>query len=431
MVNWRRQHRVFITLLVGLFILSGLLALRYDKQWDLTESKRNQLTVKSLELLKQLEAPVQITAFVRGNPKVKRLIQRLISQYQQQADIHLSYSNPDLSPEQVRRYHLVREGEMLIRYQDKTAVSRQVNESGVSGAISQLLRDRPPRVVFLTGHGERGFDETPTGYALLLKQLAAQGIRVSLLDLRHKPQIPPETDLVVLSDPQTVYSQMEQQAIIDYLPNGRLLWLTDPASAQLPYLTQVLGVRGEVGILRNRSAEAYGLAGKSLLAIEPKSALPLLDTIDSLLVFSSLGYLQALPTQAQQDWVNTPLLTVTEKTIIQKGQDLTMAHLPLTVALKLTAKKITDKRQIVIVADADFLSNQLIKLGQNLSFAMNLFTQLAQPDNEKPLFFEQSSPSPVVLSEKQLAQQALFYLLVMPLLIVLLGYWLRRKLCNG
>lgn len=428
-LSWRRQHRFFIALLVGLFVLLGLLAVRYDKQWDITEGQRNQLTTQSVALLEQLEAPLQITAFVRGNPQIKRLIQRLVSQYQQWAEIQLSYLNPDLSPEPVRRYQIEQEGEMLIRYQNKTAVARQLSEQGLSEAINRLLVERPPRVVFLTGHGEREFDDSPTGYALLLKQLANLGVRVSLLDLQQNPRVPSGTDLLVLSDPQTAYSSAAQQAIIDYLSQGRLLWLTEPASVQLPELVSLLGVRGEAAVLHNQSAKNHGFTGERLVVIEPKSSLPILETIDSLLVFSSLGYLKVLPTQAEQNWVKTPLLTVTEKTVILQDQQVTAAHLPLTIAIKLTSKELTKNSQVVLMADADFLSNQLIKLGQNITFAVNLFTRMLQPE-DRQLTFEQNIPKPVIMTPIQLAQQAAFYILIVPLLVILLGYWARRQLCS-
>ncbi len=52
--NWQRQHRLFVTLLLAIFILAGILAVRYDRFWDLTLNRRNQLSETSVKIVRQL-----------------------------------------------------------------------------------------------------------------------------------------------------------------------------------------------------------------------------------------------------------------------------------------------------------------------------------------------------------------------------------------
>lgn len=430
-INWRRQQVIFIGLLLGIFILAGLLAVRYDRQWDLTANQRNELTAPSVALLQQLDDTVAVTAFVRGNPKVKRLIQRSIAKYQRYANLSLTYQNPDLSPDVVREHGIERDGELLLRYHDKTAVAKALSESAISQAIQQLLENKRRHVVFLTGQGERPVGAMATGYSQLLKQLDAANIQVTARDLKKQSPIPDDVDLLVLAAPQLAYAEAEQQQIIAYLhQGGRLLWLTEPQSATLPLLVSELGVMSEQALLSNSSAKAYGLRGDNLIAITPRNALPVFHGVDTLLVFSRMTYLKTLPTQAREKWLLTPMLAIDDNTVVQRGKDLSMAALPLDVGVLLTPKTAEQTAQVMMIADADFLSNQFIGLGQNSEFAMNIFEQLTA----KRLgfsTFERPLPSPVVLSEAQLSRQIVLFVVVLPLLILLLGFWIRRRLCSA
>lgn len=430
-VNWRRQQGVFIGLLLGIFVLAGLLAVRYDRQWDLTHNQRNALSKTSIELVQKLTAPVHVTAFVRGNPKVKQLTQRIIARYQRHGDFVLQFQNPDLSPDVVSQYHISRDGELLLRYQGNSQVAKSLTETAISQVLHRLLKPRR-HVVFLSGHGERDVADNPTGYGKLLKQLDAQAISVSGLNLQNNLIIPPQTDVVVIAAPKQPYSEAAQQALIDYVgQGGRLLWLSEANTAQLPQLSAYFGVMSESAVLRNQSAKAYGLHGDGLIVITPTLALPMFQGIDKPLVFSQMTWLKTLPTQARETWLALPILAVTDNTVVQRGQDLSMASLPLTVGLQLTPKtpKVTEPRgQAVYIADSDFLSNRFIGLGQNSDFAKQLFGQLSTAD--LPILTNTTQPSAVVLSEAQLTRQILLYVVLVPLLILLLGWRLRRRLCS-
>ena len=79
--NWQKQHTRFVALLVGIFILIGLLVVRYDYKIDVAFNQRNSLSLQGIQIAKQLSDPLKVTAFAQGNLKVKKLINSNLVSY--------------------------------------------------------------------------------------------------------------------------------------------------------------------------------------------------------------------------------------------------------------------------------------------------------------------------------------------------------------
>jgi ABC-2 type transport system permease protein len=125
-----------------------------------------------------------------------------------------------------------------------------VAESAITNAIAAVTAARDPVVYFLTGHGEKE-----------LPQLLSDRIQAAFYDVREFPLattgvVPGDADIVVDVSPQTDYTPLEEQALVDFLRQrgGKLLLMTDlGASAQ-----------SNVG----RLLEAFGLAIRPWLVVE-------------------------------------------------------------------------------------------------------------------------------------------------------------------
>ncbi len=460
---WQRQHRLFVALLLGIFCLAGVLAVRYDRAWDLTFNQRNQLSETSVALVKQLQAPVKITAFSRGNPKVNRLISRLLRRYQRHGDFSWTFKNPDAELDAVRRYGIQHDGELLLHYQGQILRIDTLNETAISRGLYRLLQGKTRRAVFVAGHGEHNFKpDNPSGYAALKQRLQAADIEALSLDLNVSQRVPDDCDVLVLAAPKFDLSDSEVAAIDDYLKRGgRLLWLAGQAqSSQTPNgqaldsqnatkptadnqptgqnahqqnsqqaaLGRLLGLRFVDGLLVGVDGKAYGLNDGTYVPVIPtaKQPSPLLAGIDTMVVFPSASPIQRLPTDAAKRWQVQSVLSPTGKWFLRTGKHIQDAPAPILLAVSLVPADVRQSGQVVLMSDADFATDRFIGLGQNGDFAVNMVRQLAAPDVGH-IVIANEMPPPVVLSKDTMAYLALALLVGTSLLILLTGFWSRRR----
>ncbi len=430
MKAWKRQHYRFVALLVGIFCVSGGLAIRYERAWDVTFNQRNQLSETSVALVKQLQAPVHVTAFSRGNPKVKALISRLLRRYQRHGAIHWTFKNPDTAIDSVRQYGITRDGELLLTYQDNTVRVSTLNETAISRGIYRLLQGKTRQVIFAAGRGERGFSEAGTDFSQLKARLQRADIHTLQLDLSAVKTLPDDCDLLVLAAPKHPYSEEEVATIASYLrAGGRLLWLASqaPNSAQ-PALSRLLGARFVAGTLMGAQGKTYGLDDSTYVPIIPttKDNAPILAGIDTLLVWVKASPVRQLPTESAQRWQAQVLLSLAGKWLLKQETTIKNAPKPLVVGMALTPADVSQRAKVWLLGDADFASNRFIGQGENGDFAVNVIRQLAAPDVGHILIANEMPP-PVVISEKHLAYLALATGIGVPLGILLLGGWWRRR----
>lgn len=434
MHNWKRQHHLFLALLLGIFMLGGLLAVRYDRGWDLTQNQRNQLDEASITLMQQLKKPLHISAFVRGNPKVKALINRLLSRYQAHGDVRWTFKNPDSEIDAVRTYNITRDGQLLLQYQGQKLLVDELNEAAISQGIYTLLQGKNRQVLLLSGHGERNVKPQANGYALLKQRLDQINIEVLGLDIKRSDRLPDGIDLLVLADPQHAYDEQSVAMIADYLQRGgRLLWL---AGKPQPALTRLLGARIAEGELLSTDNSDYGLDNPRYIPVIPThdNQQKILQNIDTMLVFPGVSPVIMLPTDSGAQYRQQPLIQVNGQLMLQQQQSIRKAATPVTLAMALqpltpdnsTAMPERSTR-VWLFGDADFLADGFIGLGQNSDFALSLFTRLTAVDTRYLASIDRL-PTPVTVADTTLAYLGLVFIVIIPLLLFVLGMFIRRRL---
>ena len=110
---------------------------------------------------------------------------------------------------------------------------------------------------------------------------------------------------------------------------------------------------------------------------------------------------------------------------------------PLSLAMLLNRDKPQDtpvgkkanQQRIVVVGDSDFMANGFIGLGSNLALASNLFNWLGQDDKLLSITTLSAPDTRLELPGWALYGSALFFLLGLPILLILIGTirWLRRR----
>src|SRR5690606_369467 len=103
-----------------LIFLVGFLSREYHYSKDVTQSTRNTLTEGSINVLKQMEGPVNMRVFVSQDEQYRKTINDFVSRYQRtKPDINIKFINPAEEPKLAQEAGIKAEGEVLVEYQQR------------------------------------------------------------------------------------------------------------------------------------------------------------------------------------------------------------------------------------------------------------------------------------------------------------------------
>jgi len=185
------RNALFIFLVIvtadGLYQLAN----RYHLQRDVTHNALNSLEPASLDVLRQLKGPVNISVYATEQDArlgdIRKIIRDFVSLYQRyKSDINLTFIDPEKEPEKTRAAGIQLNGEMVIEYAGRSEHLTQINESILTGTLLRLAHTRDQLVMYLDGHGERKLDGIANHDlgALFGAKLRQNGFRIASLKWR-------------------------------------------------------------------------------------------------------------------------------------------------------------------------------------------------------------------------------------------------------
>ncbi|MFT5504805.1 MAG: ABC-type uncharacterized transport system involved in gliding motility auxiliary subunit [Gammaproteobacteria bacterium] len=435
--------------LVFFIIILGVLAWlsqQHRFSFDLSANNRNSLSSASVRLIKTIEAPMQITLFVSPAHQNRDLLKRLFKLYAGQSSyISFQALNPDLFPEKLREFDIRYDGEVVIEFEDRHETTSQFTESGITNLIQQLVRQQERWLVFLQTHGERDpFSEANHDYSLLAEKLAAQGYQIETLSLLDSSEIPDNTDVLVLANPQTELLPGEISRLEDYIDaGGSFLWLTEPSQTDnaLEGLTDRLNVEFLPGTIIDPNSQLFGLDRADFALVSDYPRHPITAAIDSVGLFPASTAVEFFG--ADEFWDMKKLLLSSPKSwnetgpmqneLINGDHDDELQG-PLTIGLTLASSHQDDQgrlfeQRVAVIGDADFLSNQYIGNGSNLDLGLNLVNWLSHDDSMISITPKPAPDTELKLSETQQLILALGFGLILPLLLFgnAARLWYRRR----
>ncbi len=192
---------------------------------------RNSLSPVSQQLLTRLQGELKVTSFAPDNPELRRRIREIIQRYQRHhPKIRLTFVNPALEPKLTRELGIQVAGELHLAYQGRSENLRSLDEESISNAIQRLIIGGEQWLSTIEGHGERRFSGRANhDLGAFGDELRRKGYQIQALDLATQPQIPGNSQLLVIAGPQTDYLPGELSLIRKHIEEGgNLLWLTDP-----------------------------------------------------------------------------------------------------------------------------------------------------------------------------------------------------------
>jgi len=442
-LNSLLQNSAFAVLAVVIAFLAVYVLKDSKLQWDLTQNKRNSLTQATIDVLKKIKGPIQITAYATPQDArtgdLQAQIKEFIASYQRaKPDIALTFVDPREQPKRTQEAGIRVNGEMVIEYEKRKQHLSNYSESEMANALMRLVRTTERLVMFVDGHGERRPDgQANHDLGEFGQQIGNKGIRTNSVNLVVAQEVPANVSALVISHPQVDYLPGEVDKIKAYLDKGgSLLWLLDQAPLRgLQPIADLLGLNLTPGLVVDPEAAA--------LRVEPTTAIAasygmhaITDGFRLLSVFPQAR--QIAPNPENPGWRFAPLVEVSPRGWLEgepskqplgfdEKQDV---RGPIVIAGAFERTIVDRKQRVVVVGTGEFLANTFLGNGGNLDLGVNMLNWLTDDDSLITVQPRAKVDSRVSLTQGQLGAIGFGFLLVVPLAFLASGgaiWWRRRK----
>jgi ABC-type uncharacterized transport system len=470
------RNLLFVLLLLGIAFGLGYPATRYHVQRDITHNASNSLEPTSVEVLKQLNGPVNITVYATEQDArlgdIRKIIRNFMSLYQRyKPDIRLTFIDPEKEPEKTRVARVQLNGEMVVEYAGRSEHLTQINEQILTGTLLRLAHTRGQTVMYLDGHGERKLDgianhDLGEPFGAKLKQ---NGFRIGSLNLALAQEVPNNASVLVIAQPQLDLMPGEVDKLLRYVERGgNLLWLVDAEPLHgLERLAEKLDLLLPSGIVIDPAATGMNApATWSLGAAYPPHAIT--RNFNLITAFPSA---RPLSWNENPDWQHSVLVEVAARGWVSRsapsdkppprhggvepsgavgaasqllpqtaGSASNVSQLrfdkrrdtpgPAIIALALQRNTNDREQRIVVVGNGAFLANSFAGNGGNVDLGVNMVNWLAGEEHLITLQPRAAKDSSLVLGKAQLTAIGIGFLLGLPLLLAGVGFyiwWKRRR----
>jgi ABC-type Na+ transport system ATPase subunit NatA len=334
---------------------------------------------------------------------------------------------------------------------DKQSINKAIDESkqqcGLGGVGRRLIGNLSKGYQQRVGIAQAIIHNPPV---VILDEPTVGLDPIQMRDIRSLIKTLQNTSILVIASPQTALLPGEVSLLKDYIgKGGNLLWLADPGTIISPidHLADALAIEFLPGIVVGPNSQLLGLDRVDFALVAEYPRHPITQHVESLSIYpqaqamdyhgdemrwESLNFLLS----DESSWNETGEL----KGEIHNGDDGDEINGPLNIGLTLSrstmATSVENKtgsleQRIAVVGDADFLSNNYIGTGANLELGLNLFSWLSHDDNLISISPRAAPDTRLELSQTQQLIIVVFFLIILPLLLIGLGLriCLKRRSC--
>jgi ABC-2 type transport system permease protein len=329
-------------------------------------------------------------------------------------------------------------------------ISGYPGETEISSALKRFLVT-PPKVAFLTGHNERSINKvgdndlkTPTREGTFRQSLINQGFDVEEISIADK-DIPADVSVLVIGDPRTIISAVEQARINAYIARGGNMLIAGEPGRQdvLNPLLAPLGVQLVPGRLIQISKDDPADYALTYISAPSKKMAAGFRTLGAFNIGAvtmpgaaairdlNTGAFEKIPLLVTKDSVNSwnkpgPLDMDSSKVQFSQEKGDSMGTFTTAIALR---RKVDNKEQrIIISGDADFMNNyEIFRRSTGNFYRINFYFygEICRwlGNDEFPVDVSRPDPKDVGLKINSggVSVMKIIFLGVLPLLILLLG----------
>jgi len=392
------QNSFFVVLFLMVIVLLGYLASQYRFAKDITQANRNILTQGSVNVLKQMQAPVNITVFATkdnassGDNFRKGMIDFVARYQREKKHVHLTFINPSIEPKLAQDAGVKEDGEVIVEYNKRVEhIIPPIAEQEMTNLLVRLSRTNQQAVMYLDGHGERnltGIKNNDIGE--FGKQLEKKGFKFANPDLTIAQAVPSNGAMLVIASPQVDVSDVEAKKIKAYLESGgNLLWLLDDDNLHgLKDVAEYLGLQVSSGIVMDMASAQYGADARvSFASLYGEHAITTNFMLRTL--FPEARQVTAQGTD-ENGWKVSNLIEVAPNGWLMAGKlakdakptfnEKTDKRGPINIGVALERVYGKKGQRVVVIGNGNFLSNTFITHGGNLDLGVNMVNWLAGDD---------------------------------------------------
>jgi ABC-type uncharacterized transport system involved in gliding motility auxiliary subunit len=392
------QNSFFVVLFLMLVVLLGYLAGQYHVAKDITQANRNILTQGSVNVLKQMKEPINITVFATkddasGGDNFRKGMIDFIARYQREKkNVNLKFINPSIEPKLAQDAGVKEDGEVVVEYNKRSEhIIPPIAEQEMTNLLVRLSRTNQQAVMYLDGHGERnllGVKNHDIGE--FGKQLEKKGFKFANPDLTVAQAVPSNGAMLVIASPQVNVSEVEAKKIKAYLERGgNLLWLVDDNNLRgLESVAEYLGMTVSPGIALDMASAQYGADARvSFASLYGEHAITKNFMLRTL--FPEAHQVTAIGTD-ENGWKVSNLVEVAPNGWLMAGKlakdakpefnEKTDKRGPINIGVALERIYGKKGQRVVVMGNANFLSNTFITNGGNLDLGVNIVNWLAGDD---------------------------------------------------
>ncbi|OQZ02516.1 MAG: hypothetical protein EX330_02840 [Candidatus Brocadia sp. BROELEC01] len=475
----------------SIFAIVGFLNNRHYERIDLTVTGKYSLSPKTKNILKNLDKPVVITTLFNPGEMFYEQILDILKEYAYHTDkIKVESIDPlrnrtkveelakRLNISDLQLNTVVFEcGEYSKHVQQNEVIEKQYpfkfkGEEAFTEAILSVTQEKQSAIYFVTGHGERQFEDFDRGgISGIANALKRDNCRVAPLDILTAKKIPDDCDVLVIAGPTKAYLTEELNIIRGYLENrGKLLLMLEPAiSPNAP--TGFKTVMPEYGITVRDDVVVYNKVNMPLFGIQTVAEIyvgkdeyaedhPITNDLKNFntILFGACS-VDASPPNDQMPYKATVLMRAPEGSwgetdvanLRQKKPEYNIdTDLPGPVSLAVASqikelpKSVTQSHpsmandptakpqgaRLVVIGDVNFATNEYIENPGNTDFFRNSINWLARKETQlgisaKPPDFRKATINP--LQMKVIFWVSIAGIPVIPVIIGSIVWWKRRR----
>ncbi|RLB40533.1 MAG: hypothetical protein DRH12_09930 [Deltaproteobacteria bacterium] len=440
----------FLVLCISILVV--LLSEMHFLRWDLTSFGEYTLTDKSINIVKQINRPVRITAFVRKGYQEEEDAKKLLSSYSYYSrQITYRLIDPERNPASAKAYNVRDVNTFIIEGYGRMQRVNIADEEHITNALVRLIQGKVRKVYWITGHGERDYKGSePTSLSFFADTLSKQSYSFSSLNLMER-EIPIDASIIIIAGPQKDFFPEEVQSLRRFVfSGGRLLVFLEPyEDAGLKGLLDKLGVKIYADIVVDKLSRVMG--GDYLLPMvadygdhEITHGFKLTSLFYTARTINPAGRenkrikVTPLCFTSEHAWAEMDRNSILNGTARFDDGDrrgpLCLAAIselfpPLRKGDKEQDSYIKGKGRVAVFGDVDCASNRYFRLSGNADLVTNTVHYLAARQSLITIVKKHRPIEALMLTRRQ--GMLLFWIpvVVMPLFVLVLGVWVwvRRR----
>lgn len=389
----------------------------FDLNVDWTTRQLFRLSPESKNIIKNIPSPLKITLFSYKEEGLQGLTdyaQKLAERYEASDPSRIIFEivDPVKNKSKSDEYGIRQNGTLVFEMEGRREYvapnllvenlgDNEISYKGetiFSAVIDKLNNNKEINIYYLTGHGELDFESSGLGgYDGIQQLLIDRRYNIRAINLDHYPDMPKDSDILIIADPKTKLSPQTYLSIEKYIKNGgnMLYLLSERTIADLNLLLMESGFIFLPNVAVDPSRVAKNSGEFSIIpTLSPESEITLLlRNKKKSVIFPSASVVYSLPKELSDTnkiYDIRPLARMSQNGFGERSfatglyeedeKDITGIYCLAISSIIAEKENLDQQRRAIIFGSTDFIDNARLYTGGNSEFFINSVDFLLRKD---------------------------------------------------